>query len=139
MLAAQVVPLFVKQDIEPIQYVLRCYLSVFSLLILLAEIEFSWTIKRIPIFNNWIHRGLFYSFFGLVGVEESVAIDLDGESIPATFIHVSSWMMVASGVIYFVLGIFCMNKVRDRCVASYEEKLREAETKKKIMTELDET
>lgn len=130
LLLAQVLSLvFLPFDAH--ELVLKVFLGSFSILIMLNELEWWGLLKNSPILWNWIPRGYFYAFIGLVSVEENeVKSDMPLNSIvgsysAAMFIETVSWMIFAVGVLYSVFGLCCgqlyVNKVRD----NYSERLAE--------------
>jgi len=88
--------------------------AIFNLIIVLGEAELKSVTKNIPIFTNAIHRGIFYTFVGLVGVELFVSSNLShdrlNEKIAKYASIVPCWMMVTSGIMYFFAGLLCLKK-----------------------------
>ena len=82
--------------------------------------------KSLPT-NNWLMRGWLYSFLGLVGMEEAYAVLVSDSStsnilasdLVSIFIQMSSWGMVAIGVLYFALGLLCMRSLKEKVRADY--------------------
>jgi hypothetical protein len=92
-------------------------------------------LKDSAILNNWISRGFLYSFIGLIGMEEAYSArveELVGHAndkfhvawVP-TFMQISSWVMVATGYIYMLMGICCLKGVRNRLRENYRQRLKE--------------
>lgn len=116
-----------------LQFLLRLYVFIFCFAFILTEFEAPFFVKRFSSFDNWIFRGWIYSFVGLIGVEEAHAKELQGEvknhvfkaSISGKalsyFIMISSLVLVACGVIYFVMGICCIKRVKDKVKKKHEE------------------
>jgi protein-S-isoprenylcysteine O-methyltransferase Ste14 len=38
------------------------------------------------------------------------------------FLQVSAWMTLAIGMLYFVMGLFCLKRLRDKLVKEYRAK-----------------
>lgn len=110
---------------DGIELMLKIFLSSFSVLIILNELEWWPALRDSPLFKNFITRGYFYVFLGLVSTEEnnikpskgSVVSNLPVDYTAALFIETASWAMVAIGILYFLSGLCCgqyyINKVRE--------------------------
>eukprot|EP00816_Leptocylindrus_hargravesii_P005922 CAMPEP_0196812618 /NCGR_PEP_ID=MMETSP1362-20130617/29053_1 /TAXON_ID=163516 /ORGANISM="Leptocylindrus danicus, Strain CCMP1856" /LENGTH=252 /DNA_ID=CAMNT_0042188401 /DNA_START=187 /DNA_END=945 /DNA_ORIENTATION=- len=145
---SQVLPVFFvdEGDIGPVQMALRVYMTLFCVGVIVAELE-CLLINRMPLLHSWLVRGIVYSFLGVVGMEESVAVKFDlnnddDSSVPTTreghaslFIKLSSYAMTALGVLYFLMGCLCMKRLRDNCRTKYNERIRKAEMKHQILQE----
>jgi len=69
-------------------------------------------------------RGIIYSFIGLIGMEQSIAMRVDmlhldhvastKLQIASIFLHVTAYAMTCLGGFYFLLGVSCMKEFRDR-------------------------
>lgn len=124
LMISQSLPLMLI-PIETLQILLRVYILFFCLFLLIAESNKNWFgIQQTFISQNWMMKGIFHSFLGLIAVEQSVAMDVhDTDSAMnrkdhmgwiegfgnhnvvtalEIFINTSSWMMVASGAVYFL-------------------------------------
>jgi len=121
MLIGQIIPALYFH-IDPLQILLRIYVGFFCLFCIGLEAE--WILKDTKM-SHFISRGILYSFIGLVGVEQSVAIRVDmilhldhAASVAiqsaVLFIHIASWAETTIGYFYFVMGIFCMKAMRDQ-------------------------
>ena len=90
--------------------------------------------------QNWISRGFLYTFLGVVQIEQYTAMILNGsldseKSIrfhmltwtvewTSVFIQISSWWMIGTGCLYFVLGVFCLQSVTDSRRKEYQTRLK---------------
>ena len=115
-------------------YVSRCYLAIFAFLFFLIEIELPCISS--PTLQNWIFRGFLYTFFGVVQMEQGLAMVADG-SFPKLppfsqvftfniqwtllFIQISSWLIVSIGVIYFFCGIACLQTLLLNARIEYQQ------------------
>jgi len=145
---SQVLPMFFvdEGEIGPVQMALRVYMTLFCVGVIVAELE-CLLINRMPLLHSWLVRGIVYSFLGIVGMEESVAVKFDlnnddDSSVPTTreghaslFIKLSSYAMTALGVLYFLMGCLCMRRLRDNCRTKYNERIKKAEMKHQILQE----
>jgi len=134
MLATQIVPIIIC-DIDILQKGIRCYLAFFSLLFLLTEFEVGFTTKSNAL-TNWITRGFLYTFIGIVTMEQHVAmVDAGALDHPKSkiasdfnwnvewaslFIHVTGVWMVGLGILYFLMGVFCLKRWRESCRDDYK-------------------
>lgn len=117
------------QRTGPIQYILRIYVIALCCLVVLVEKE--WTESKI--LHNWVTRGLCYGFIGLLGLEEN-----DREhhqsgnegwaefNAMERYVSVVAWIMVACGVLYFGMGIFCLQLVYNKLRRDYKERCQRA-------------
>jgi len=128
MLLMQLVPLYIlKSESTWLQIAVRSYLAIFCLFFILTE-------SNIPILrdllskfahSNWILRGFLYSFIGLIGIEQNLAIKVAdiaagttnsvlgptyGTLFASLFMDITTWTMISVGILYFVLGLLCMQK-----------------------------
>jgi hypothetical protein len=118
-----------------IQYILRCYLIVLSVMFILAEIPVETFLTCAPVFKNWVHRGFLYTFVGVVGFEESYAIlaqddahfQGDWEHWIALLLSITSVSMFCIGVIYMNMGLCCMNRLWDILQDDYQEQLQQSD------------
>mmetsp|Transcript_25525 Transcript_25525/g.35785 ORF Transcript_25525/g.35785 Transcript_25525/m.35785 type:complete len:293 (+) Transcript_25525:83-961(+) len=150
LLATQALPLFFVPlaDIGVLQLALRLYVSLFCLSFMLVEFNVPAPfIRDSKILQAYFSRGFIYSFIGLIGMEESYAVTvktLTAEGNGGThqydafriswaplFILVSSWLMVITGVLYMLLGICCMKKLRDSLKKKYDKQLKRFKDSKK--------
>eukprot|EP00571_Detonula_confervacea_P011682 CAMPEP_0172313580 /NCGR_PEP_ID=MMETSP1058-20130122/20508_1 /TAXON_ID=83371 /ORGANISM="Detonula confervacea, Strain CCMP 353" /LENGTH=180 /DNA_ID=CAMNT_0013027255 /DNA_START=1 /DNA_END=540 /DNA_ORIENTATION=- len=81
---------------DGVELVLKLFLSTFSVLIILNELE--WWVTSSPLLQNWIPRGYFYAFIGMVSLEEnniksssSSLNALPVDYTAAIFIETASW------------------------------------------------
>jgi hypothetical protein len=119
------------QQVGPVQYVLRVYVIILCILIVLNELEWTKYTKESKIMRIWITRGLFYSFIGVLGLEEndtssSRNSNERGFNFSLSFIKVVAWVMVCCGALYFFMGIFCLQLVYNRMRTEYEQRLTSA-------------
>lgn len=99
------------QELGPVSLVLRLYLLALCLLGILVELE--WTkMAQSPVLHNWITRGLFYAFLGILGLQENDTASLRdenrvGDKIALTYIKVIAQIMIGIGGFYFCMGALC--------------------------------
>jgi len=113
--------------------ILRIDIIVFSLIFILVEIDGpAWLMKRITGVKHFVMRGYLYTYFGLVGMEES-ATAIENETyyqlheqltgtVASMFIQISSWALIVLGALYILLGLCCMEGVSKRLREKYKEK-----------------
>lgn len=139
MITLEVVPaIYVLNSGKPeklqiLDLVLRSYFTFFSLLFLVAELE--WFNSSL---SNWIIKGFLYSFLGVVAKEQHLAMLANGTLVvkqntkaywngvwAALFVQVSSWWLIGIGILYFLMGIFFLRELRNRFREQYQTRLRE--------------
>jgi len=149
MLLMQLVPLYIlKSESTWLQIAVRSYLAIFCLFFILTE-------SNIPILrdllskfahSNWILRGFLYSFIGLIGIEQNLAIKVADIAAGTTssvlgptyeklfeslFMDITTWTMISVGILYFVLGLLCMQQWYEKLTKNHNQKVREYKQKKK--------
>jgi hypothetical protein len=126
---------FPGEGLDPIQYILHIYMLAFCVVMVLTELEWAQFLVGSGLLQNWISRGVTYSFVGVIGISENRVMSLDEDGgIPkaaAVYIEVVAYLMVAVGVIYFGLGAFCCQIVYSRARKDWEERSGWAVKKRK--------
>lgn len=125
LVISQILPLFMFSlgQIGVLNLALKVYISLFCIMCMANEVEVP-ILKRFGLLQTYPGRGFFYSFMGLICVEEAyservkdmVAHQLDTFHVgwAAIFMQITSWLMLAVGVLYMLLGLCCMKRVKDR-------------------------
>lgn len=131
LLTTQVLPLFmvpraqIMDDIGVLSLALKVYISMFCFMFIIVETDLPVPlIRSSPLLQTYTSRGFIYSFLGLICVEESyservkdiLAHGKDSFHVgwAAIFMQISSWVMLSIGVIYMMLGVCCLKRLRDR-------------------------
>ena len=138
----QLVGILVQTTSGPIQYVLRIYVIALCGLVVLVEKEWTAYARESKILHIWVTRGLCYGFIGLLGLEEndmahqqtggSTGTGTDHNEAWAYFhpieryVSAVAWIMVACGVLYFGMGICCLQLVYNRLNRDYQERCQRA-------------
>jgi hypothetical protein len=128
MLAIQMLPIIMSsKSLDTLQIVIRCYFTVFILMMILAEMD---VIKGG--LGNWIVRGFLMTFLGVVAFEqETVALTVLnrdaywGAVWSSVFFQVVSWWMIGVGCLYFLMGMLCMKRILQRCRDGYQRRIIE--------------
>eukprot|EP00565_Helicotheca_tamesis_P002076 CAMPEP_0185729306 /NCGR_PEP_ID=MMETSP1171-20130828/5089_1 /TAXON_ID=374046 /ORGANISM="Helicotheca tamensis, Strain CCMP826" /LENGTH=225 /DNA_ID=CAMNT_0028398111 /DNA_START=52 /DNA_END=729 /DNA_ORIENTATION=- len=113
---------------SPIEWTLRVYVIIFNIVYILVELEWMLDIQwitKFPLMANFMVRGIVFSFLGVIGVEQSIAIRVDMlhmNHIASTrmkaaslLLELTSYCMTCLGGLYFIMGVTCMKEFRDRC------------------------
>lgn len=126
----------------------RSYLAIFCFFFILTESNLpilGSIIKRFA-HSNWILRGFLYSFIGLIGMEQDLAIKVAdiaaagpasvlgpdyGTLFASLFMSITTWLMIGVGIIYTILGLLCMQQWYEKLEKGYDEKVKEWKQKKK--------
>ena len=112
---------------------LKIYMCIFTIFFMIVEID-----RPIPCINNtiflvtYVTRGFVYTFFGLICFEEAFIGKLQEEA--STSVLNFSWFAIANrvsaialislGALYFLMGIFCLQKIRNKYVYGDRAKLK---------------
>jgi len=110
-------------------YVVSIYLIVMCLLALFNEIEMGSFFKNSKILNFWITRGLFYAFIGVLALNQANGTETkekSGEKAAAKFNEVVAYMMITTGIIYSLAGLFCFQIVINKMKKEYENRMQSA-------------
>jgi hypothetical protein len=103
MIVVQFVGGLASESIEFIPAAGRVYVIVFSVLVVLNEADLGEKLLGgSAFFANWLFRGFFYSYIGVVGLEQSS--DGDGD----LYADATAWYMLIGGMIYAGLGMMCL-------------------------------
>ena len=96
-------------------------------------------------YSNWILRGFIYSFIGLIGLEQDLAMKVEdiaagttsvfgpdiGTLFAMLFVSITTWIIIGVGALYAVLGLLCMQGWNERMEKDHTEKVNEWKRKKK--------
>lgn len=125
LVASQLMAFMVDDKVYLLEGCLRLYMIVFTSAFILCEMEIGYMVEHLASMQNWIVRGIMYSFLGFIGESESksmlelkavrghLSTSLDSK-IASLFTTCSSWAMVLAGAIYIVMGICRLKRLRDR-------------------------
>lgn len=135
-----------KEEITGLQYFVRVYLIIFCVSFILLESRIP-LLKRLtfPAHDNWILRGFMYTFIGIIGMEQDVAIKVEdiasgttnilgpdyGNLFASLLVAITTWIMVGVGVLYMILGVMCLQQWYERLEKEYQKKVEEWKRKKK--------
>mmetsp|Transcript_10278 Transcript_10278/g.15025 ORF Transcript_10278/g.15025 Transcript_10278/m.15025 type:complete len:199 (-) Transcript_10278:83-679(-) len=133
----------VYYEVNPIHFVVRIYMVIFCILMFLNEIACTSFIRDSRVLNNWISRGLIYSFVGIMGVSQNEVHSASsstkkGAVAAFTYVEVVAWAMVAIGVLYLLMGLLCCQRIANGMQEEYAEraengkKLRKASKRTKV-------
>ena len=116
----------------------RSYLVIFCASFVLTESNVS-SLQRITFHNNWITRGFIYTFIGLVGMEQDLAIRVEeiaagtthvlgptyGLLFATLFMDLTTWFVIGVGGAYTLLGLLCLQGWYERLEEEHRQKVRE--------------
>lgn len=128
-------------QIGPVQYVLRIYVILLCVLVILNELEWTRLTRDSTILSWWVTRGAFYCFIGVLGLEENdVNVydqnqEIHGRDAALGYIKVVAWLMIGCGILYFVMGVLCMQLLLKRMREDYKQRIdRARETRRTTET-----
>lgn len=146
MFTMQMVPLVILGDTSTwLQIAVRSYLAIFCLSFILTESSIAFLQRIAPPQNNWILRGFLYSFIGLIGMEQDLAVKVEeiaagtssvlgpdyGTLFATLFMSITTWVMIGVGVLYTILGLLCFQGWYERLEKGHREKVKDWKQKKK--------
>jgi len=106
-----------QQEAAPNVYidcVMRGYSIVMSALIVCAESDWKFVMRRLKLLDLWIFRGLFYAYVGLT------TLDLYSSSVetPECIVGLA---LIFIGTLYIIFGALCLKSVAARRRNNYRE------------------
>lgn len=132
LLISQLLPLItIPWEENDLSYlVLKVYLCVFAIILFFVEVDHPAIpfLKKASFLRTFATRGFLYTFFGLVCFNEADSekaynalraqnedlLSLFQVSWYALFNQLAAWSLISVGILYFLLGILCMQPVRNR-------------------------
>merc|ERR1712146_303407 len=102
---------------------LRTYGVVFACIIILTELRWTRMINESTFLQNWVTRGLFYIFVGLLTLEQNQekAIVILPPWI-LFYIKIVGLILITIGILYMIMGLMCLRRLKDRKEAEYRAK-----------------
>lgn len=116
-----------------IDAILQLYLILFAILACFTELEWTGTVRNSILCQSWIFRGLIYMFIGTLAVKEDIPNDILVDTILGNINYFCGYVFVLFGGVYFVLGLLCIKRMRDRKMARYIALLAHNEVRHKII------
>jgi hypothetical protein len=152
LLATQVMPIAItiltkiEIGIDVLSLFLKAYISLFCLVFIVVETGLPVPfVKDSTLLQSYFSRGFIYSFLGLICVEEAyservkdiVSHGKDEFHVgwAAIFMQISSWFMLGLGIVYMLLGLFCLQSLRDRMHKKEQEDWKEYREDLKVWKE----
>ena len=128
LLISQLLPLLAPhnkpRNFDLLNALLKVYVSLCCVAILIVEAELPLpAVRDSALLANFASRGFMYSFVGLVCTTEAYSERVDdamthatalGVGWTAVFLQVVAWILFAVGMLYIVMGILCLRRVRNR-------------------------
>lgn len=145
MLTIQIVPLaFFWRDTTWLQVAVKSYLVLFCASFVVTESHIP-LLKSITFHKNWITRGFVFTFIGLVGMEQDLAIKVEeiaagkrnvlgptyGVLFATLFMTITTWFVIGVGIVYTLLGLLCCQRWYERLENEHKEKVKEWARKQK--------
>lgn len=141
LLVSQVLPLVLVswETSDPAYIALKIYLCVFAIIFTLVEFDRVPFLQKSAFLRTFATRGFMYTFFGLVCFDEAGSDkaykELEYRSSESTDIFRVSWFalineiaaisLIAMGVLYFLMGIVCLQRVRTKYVYDDRKKWKD--------------
>lgn len=113
MLAGQILGMAIE-TLDAVDYTLRFYVMALCTLVIFVEMEWTQLARGSIVRRIWVTRGLFYGFIGVLGLEQNEKATLcEGglriSDLARAYLRAVSWVMIACGILYLILGILCMH------------------------------
>ncbi len=141
LLVSQVLPLLIISwdNSDPAYLALKVYLGIFAIILAFVELDFVPFFQKSAFLRTYVTRGFLYTFFGLVCFDEAGSdkaykelqyrttnsTDIFRISWFAFFNEIAAYSLIAVGVIYFLMGIVCLQKVRTKYIFDDRKKRKD--------------
>eukprot|EP00535_Pseudo-nitzschia_heimii_P003983 CAMPEP_0197180878 /NCGR_PEP_ID=MMETSP1423-20130617/5327_1 /TAXON_ID=476441 /ORGANISM="Pseudo-nitzschia heimii, Strain UNC1101" /LENGTH=315 /DNA_ID=CAMNT_0042631013 /DNA_START=76 /DNA_END=1020 /DNA_ORIENTATION=- len=140
LLVSQILPIvFVPVSSVDMSYVaLKIYLCAFSIIFLIVEFDHPSIpfLRKASFLKTFASRGFLYTFLGLVCFDEAdseaafEALEEQNSDFAAhfevswfaVFNVIAAWSLIGLGALYFLMGIVCLQKIRNRYVYDDRQK-----------------
>eukprot|EP00611_Tribonema_gayanum_P008282 TRINITY_DN1779_c0_g1_i2.p1 TRINITY_DN1779_c0_g1~~TRINITY_DN1779_c0_g1_i2.p1 ORF type:complete len:211 (+),score=35.62 TRINITY_DN1779_c0_g1_i2:766-1398(+) len=132
VIVAQILVIAYVKTLTPVSIAVRCYCVVFCLVIICAEMEWTQPVRELSVFSNWVPRGFLYAFIGALTLEMQEEKDLKDYEVAVLYIYVMGWIMVVVGALYFLMGICCLHKLKQRRLDRYRTLMNHMENRRVI-------
>jgi hypothetical protein len=100
--------------------IIQLYDVVLCIAVVVIEMEWTDAIHKLSLLQSWFIRGLCYCFVGLIIYQELG--DFNPQSLAIhhrTYLQLPSALLIVLGIIYSLMGLLCLKKVRDSKMARY--------------------
>lgn len=141
LIISQLIPFFLIRPQQEIinrigivSIALKCYIIIICFLFIVNEMDIPGLslIRNAMLLQGYLTRGFLYTFIGLICVESAYSDRIKdivqhrtkvatGSTTPtdnvdwiSIYIEFSSWFMVFIGLIYALLGLCCLKRIRDK-------------------------
>ena len=128
----QILGIYLRRS-GPIQYVLSIYVIILCVMVIFNELEFTKMLRESALLRIWITRGAVYAFVGILGLQENEAAGNANQNQGMAFRHqaleflkVIAWIMIGLGILYFAMGVLCLQLVANRLRDDYQQRLERA-------------
>jgi hypothetical protein len=127
----------VLERVGPASVALKAYISSFCVVFVAVETDLPVPFLRDSnLFQRYFSRGFLYSFLGLICLEEAYServrdivrknqSAVDSVGWAPIFMQLSSWLMLAVGCVYMLMGLCCLKRLRDRLKEKEQQEWKE--------------
>lgn len=95
----------------------RLYMITFSVVGVLIELEITAAARSSSLCQFWEFRGFGFIFIGILHAYTYLDEELNNST--SIFLNVTSYGVIFSGVVYILLGLFNLKRIRDEKMARY--------------------
>jgi len=123
--------------VPPAEVFLRIYVVCGCVLVFMTEVEWTTFTRESKILMNWVTRGLFYAFIGVIGLEEDFVNPAEDPDLTVRkkeiyiFIQTVAYMMIGCGLLYSVMGMLCLQILCNRYRRDYKKRCENAKEAKR--------
>lgn len=121
-----IVATVMQSKFDTLQLLLRLYLIAFNILAFFCEMEWTEAVRTTSLLQSWELRGLFYAFIGLFLIREFGAVFLFRLNVA---VYIVGCLMTFCGVVYTIMGMLCLKRVRNERTIRYIQLLSQYEVR----------
>jgi hypothetical protein len=124
----------------PIEYTLNAYLLLCCMFIMFNELQWTMLTQEASFLGHWVTRGLFYVFIGVISIEQNDKTFQAGQTkrnnhlaynVSMAYIKAVAYVIMGFGVLYFLMGLFCLHRVYNGLLKDYTERVEMAKRLRK--------
>lgn len=96
----------------------RLYMVAFSVVGILIELEITTAARSSSLCQFWEYRGLGFIFIGLLHAYTYLDEELSNSTV-LLLLNITSYGVLFSGLVYIILGLLNLKRIRDEKMARY--------------------